>query len=132
MLSSTIRPLVDRGQKLSPPQGKVIGFFNSKAQFDAFAHAAGAAGYPADKIVVLFGEDGIHLLERLKEHSFFFSDNEDGIIHLSIMELGKGHYAAAIEVADHAKAVQVAHLALPHGGHSFNYFGTWVSEQLTS
>ena len=132
MPSSTIQPLADHGQKLTPPQGKVIGFFNSKAEFDAFAQAASAAGYQAGKIVVLFGKDGIQLLERLKQHSFFFSDNEDGIIQLSIKELHNGHYAVAVEVADHEQAVEVTNLALPHGGHSFNYFGTWVSEQLTS
>jgi hypothetical protein len=126
-----IQPLADHGQTLSPPQGKVIGFFDSQAQLDAFARSAKAAGYPQAKISVLFGDDGICLLERLKEHSFFFSDNEDGIIHLSISQLQNGRYAVSVEVADHKQAVQIANLALPYGGHSFNYFGTFVSEQLT-
>ena len=123
-------PTADHGQKLTAPAGKVIGFFDGKAEFEAFAEAVQAAGYPPAKISSLYGEDGIHLLELLKDNSFYFGDSEDSVIQLSIRELGQGHYAAAVEVADHQQAVQIASLAKPHGGHSFSYFGTWVSEQL--
>ena len=125
-------PIVDHGQTIASPAGRVIGFIDGKAEYEAFAKAVEAAGFPASTITSLHGEDGIHLLERLKENSFFFGDSEDGVIQLSIKELGLGHYAAAIEVTDHEHAVQIANLAKPHGGHSFTYFGTWVSEQLPS
>lgn len=128
----TLEPLTDHGQTIDPPAGKVIGFIDSKPEFDAFAAAVQAAGYPAEKITSLYGEEGIHLLERLKENSFFFGDSEDSVIQLSIRELRQGHYAAAVEVNDHAQAVQIADLAKPHGGHRFSYFGTWVTEQLSS
>jgi hypothetical protein len=127
----TFEPIADHGQKLAAPAGKVIGFIDGKAEFEAFAEAVRAAGYPASKITSLYGDDGIHLLERLKNNSFFFGDSEDSVIELSIRELGQGHYAAAVDVRDHKQAVQIASLARPHGGHSFTYFGTWVSEQLT-
>lgn len=128
--TTTVQPVVDHGQKIAPPAGKVIGFIDGRAEFEAFAKEVQAAGYPADKITSLFGEDGIHLLERLKENSFFFGDSEDSLIQLSIKELGQGHYAAAVEVKDHKQAEQIANLAKPLGGHSFSYFGTWVTEQL--
>lgn len=128
----TLEPLTDHGQVMAPPAGKVIGFIDSKPEFDAFAAAVQAAGFPAEKITSLYGDDGIQLLERLKENSFFFGDSEDSVIQRSIRELQQGHYAAAVEVTDHAQAVQIADLAKPHGGHSFSYFGTWVTEQLTS
>jgi len=127
----TLEPLIDHGQKLASPAGKAIGFISSKAEMEAFVEAAQAAGYPAAKITSLYGEDGIHLLERLKENSFFFGDSEDSVINQSIRELGQGHYAAAIDVADHNQAEQIASLSKPHGGHSFSYFGTWVTEQLS-
>jgi hypothetical protein len=127
----TIEPTIDRGQKLTPPAGKVIGFINSKTEFDAFAEAVRAAGYSPTQITSLYGDDGIHLLERLKKDNFFFGDSEDGVIQLGIRELRQGHYAASVEVADHKQAVQIESLAEPHGGHSFSYFGTWVSEQLS-
>lgn len=133
-MSSTtkVQPLADHGQKIAPPAGKVIGFFDGQAEFDAFAKAVRAAGYPADKITSLYGKDGVQLLERLKKNSFFFGDSEDSVIHLSIKELGQGHYAVAVEVSDHRQAEQIAKLAKPHGGHSFSYFGTWVTEQLST
>jgi len=128
----TFEPIVDYGQQLAAPAGRVIGFIDGRAQWEAFAEAVRAAGYPASKITSLYGEDGIHLLERLKKNSFFFGDSEDNVIQLSIDELRKGHYAAAVEVANHQQAVHIASLATPHDGHSFGYFGTWVSEQLAT
>jgi|GEM_PF-1249063 len=126
----TSKPVVDRGQALATPAGKVIGFLDSKVTFDAFVDAVSAAGFPATTITSLYGEDGIRLLERLKEHSFFFGDSEDSIIRLSIRELTQGHYAVAIEVPNHQQAETIVSLATPQGGHDFTYFGTWVSEQL--
>jgi hypothetical protein len=127
-----LEPLIDHGQLMAPPAGKVIGFINGKSEFDAFAAAVQAAGYPAERITSLYGEDGIHLLERLKSNSFFFGDSEDSIIQLSIHELRRGHYATAVEVTDYEQAAQIADLARPHGGHSFSYFGTWVTEQFST
>ena len=126
----TPEPVADHGQTIAVPEGKVIGFIDGKAEYEAFAKAVQAAGFPASTITSLYGEEGIRLLERLKENSFFFGDSEDGVIQLSIRELGLGHYAAAVAVTDHQHAVQIANLAKPHGGHGFSYFGTWVSEQL--
>ena len=128
----TAQPIADLGQTIAAPAGKVIGFLDGKAEFEAFTEAVRAAGYPASKITALYGEDGIQLLERLKNTSFFFGDSEDSVIQLSIRELAQGHYAAAVDVEDHKQAVQIASLAKPHGGHSFSYFGTWVTEQLAT
>ena len=126
----TIKPTADLGQSLGPPAGKVIGFIDGQAEFEAFAIAVRAAGYPEAKITALYGDDGLQLLERLKTNSFFFGDSEDSIIQLSIRELKQGHYAAAVDVTDHEQAVQIASLAKPHVGHGFSYFGTWVSESI--
>ena len=128
----SIQPTADHGQKIAPPAGKVIGFINGKADFEAFAEAVRVAGYPTSKITSLYGADGIHLLQRLKDTSFFFGDAEDSVIQLSIKELEQGHYAAAVDVTDHQQAVQIANLAKPLGGHGFSYFGTWVNEQLST
>jgi len=127
-----LKPTLDQGQTITAPEGKVIGFINGKAESEAFAVAVQAAGYAANKITSLYGEDGIRLLERLKENSFFFGDSEDGVIHLSIKELRLGHYAMAVEVTDHDQAAEISNLATSHGGHGFTYFGTWVSEQLSA
>lgn len=126
----TSEPMVDHGQTLAAPTGKVIGFLDGKAEYEGFAEALCDAGYPATEITSLYGEDGIQLLERLKDHSFFFGDSEDSIIQLSIKELGQGHYAVAVEATDHKQAEEIVSLAKPHHGHNFTYFGTWVTEPI--
>jgi hypothetical protein len=127
----TVEPTVDHGQILTPPAGKVIGFIDDKAEFEAFTAAALAAGHATAAITSLYGEDGIQLLERLKKDSFFFGDSEDSVIRQGIRELQQGHYVAAVDVSGHDQAAQIASLAERHGGHGFSYFGTWVSEQLS-
>jgi hypothetical protein len=127
----TTEPVVDHGQTLTSPEGKVIGFLDSKAKLEAFAEDVRAAGYPAEKMTSLFGTDGIQLLERLKKNRMFFSDSEDSIIQLSITQLQQGHYAVAVDVTDHKQAAQITAFAAAHGGHGFSYFGTWVNEQLS-
>ena len=128
----TVEPLADHGQTIAPPAGKVIGFLDGPAEFEAFAASVRAAGYPESAIISLYGEDGLRLLQRLKKTSSFFGDSEDSVIELGMRELRQGHYAAAIEVADRVQAEQITHLANPHGGHGFSYFGLWVSEQLST
>jgi hypothetical protein len=126
----TIEPLADHGQTIAPPAGKVIGFLDGPAEYEAFAAAVRSAGYPDSAITSLCGDDGLRLLQRLKKTSFFFGDSEDSVIELGMRELGQGHYAAAIDVSDREQAEQITQLASPHGGHGFRYFGTWVTEQL--
>tara|TARA_R110002095_G_scaffold113541_1_gene99135 strand:+ start:533 stop:922 length:390 start_codon:yes stop_codon:yes gene_type:complete len=128
----TREPMVDHGQTLNGPSGKVIGFLESKVEFEAFADALSAAGYQATAVTLLYGEDGIHLLERLNQNRFFFADSEDSIIQTGIRELKLGHYAVSVEVTDHQHAVDIASLAKPHGGYGFVYFGTWVNERLST
>ncbi len=126
----TSEPMVDHGETITAPAGKVIGFLDGKAEFEGFTDALRAAGYPDTSITSLYGADGLQLLERLKKDSFFFGDSEDHVIQLSFRELEQGHYAVATEVADRNHAVEIASLAAPYGGHGFTYFGAWMNEQL--
>ena len=127
----THEPIADHGQTLNGPTGKVIGFLDGKVEFEAFLDTLLAAGYSEAAVTLLYGEDGIHLLERMNEHRFFFSDSEDSIIQTGIRELKLGHSAVSIEVTDRQHAVDIASLAKPYGGHGFMYFGTWVNERLS-
>jgi hypothetical protein len=82
-------------------------------------------------MTLLFGENGLRLLQRLQGNSMFFADSQDAIIQLGIRQLQHGHYTVLVDVDNHQQAVEIADLAKPQGGHSFSYFGGWVSEQLT-
>lgn len=123
-------PIHDHGQELESPTGKVIGFFDDNALFDLFARAVFKSNIPKSAISSLEGEDGIQLLERLKEQKFFFGDGEDEMIKLALKELSTGHLVAIVKVADRDQALEVAQLAQRHEGHNFTHFGTWVNEQL--
>ncbi|WP_417388575.1 hypothetical protein [Gimesia sp.] len=127
----TREPMIDHGQTLTGPVGKVIGFLDGKVEFEAFADALQAAGYSETDFILLYGEDGINLLERMKEHRFFFSDSEDSIIQTGIRELKRGHSIVSIEVTDRQHAVEIASLAKPLNGHGFMYFGSWVNERIS-
>lgn len=126
----TISPINDCGQMIAPPVGKIIGYLDSKTANEDFAKAIVSAGFQKSRISCLHGEDGIHLLERLKENTFFFSDAEDNVIRLSIHELKLGHFVTSVDVADRTEAMRIVTLARSQGGHGFSYFGTWVSESL--
>ena len=128
----TVTPTTDHGQMLSSPAGKVIGFLDSKAEYDSFAAAVQSAGFPTTSVTSLFGDEGLQLLERQKENSFFFGDSEDSVIHQSLVELSQGHYAVAVEVSDRIQALQIVNLAVQHGGHGLRYFGLWATELLTA
>lgn len=126
----TCNPVSHHSQELVAPAGQVIGFVDTKEQFDAAAQALEAGGYADSSIIVLQAKDGVDLLERL-QRTFNFSDGEDAVIEFSIKELRAGHYALAIQAKDREAAVRVVSLLEPLGVHSFSYFGTWVNERLT-
>jgi hypothetical protein len=126
----TVKPTVDHGQDLPQPAGRVMGFVDTEEQFQAVTEALKKAKYPESKIMVLHGEDGIHLLKRLKQH-FQFSDAEDQMEGFALAELRAGHYVLAVEVENREDAMRVVNWTKPLGAHSFEYFGTWVNERLT-
>jgi hypothetical protein len=125
-----IHPIEDRGQQLPVPEKKTIGFVDTETQLNAIVQALDEAGYPESSITSLYGRDGLDLLERLRDVAFF-GDWERAVVDKGIVELEEGHYSFAVAVKDRDEALRVADIAGSHGGHSINYFGKWVNEQLT-
>ena len=126
----TVNPVIDQGQELNRPEGQAIGFVDTREQFDAVTKALNVAGYADSDIIVLKGEDGVDMLERLQE-TFNFGDGEDAFMESSLKELQAGHYAISIQAEDRADALRAANISEPLGAHSFSYCGTWVNERLT-
>ena len=125
-----VKPQIDRGQELPKPVGRVIGFVDTKQEFDAGARALKQAGYAESKIIALQGDDGIDLLKRLRD-TFQFGDGENAIEEFAMNELRAGHYAFGVEVENREDAMRVVNWLQPLGAHSFSYFGQWVNERLT-
>jgi hypothetical protein len=125
-----IHPTEDHGQQLPIPEGKTIGFVDTESQLESIARALNEAGYPESSITSLHGRDGIELLERLRDVAFF-GDWERAVADKGIAELEEGHYSFAVAVKNRDEALRIADIAEPYGGHSINYFGKWINEQLT-
>ncbi len=127
----TAKPLRDTGQDVPPPQGHVIGFVDTKPEFDAVAKALRDAGYPDTKITVLQGEEGIRLLEP-EEDSFEFGEAESRMMHNSMDQLRRGHYRLEIAVENRDEALRITRLISPYGAHTLGYYGSVLSELLTA
>ena len=125
-----VQPVQDHGQKMPSPAGRVVGFFPTQAECEEATRALWAAGVAEAKIVVLAGEEGIHLLEGSQD-DFFMGDGETELIQRGIVELRNGHCVLGVEAQDRDEAARIASIGSQHGGHGFSYFGTFVSEQLT-
>jgi hypothetical protein len=125
-----VEPTTDHGQRLPIPEKKTIGFVDTEAQFNAITKALNDAGYPDSKITMLHGSEGVEMLQRLRDVAFF-GDWERAVADKGVRELEQGHYSFAVEVKDRDDAVRVSDIAEGYGGHTFNYFGKWVNEQLT-
>lgn len=125
-----VKPFKDAEQGTPPPEGRLIGFANTKAELDAVVGAFHAAGYDDSRITILAGEAGIERLKNL-DNSFFFSDPEYQVIEFGLKELEAGHYSVGVEVDDRDSAAALTEMATRLGGHSFQYIGPWVSERFT-
>jgi len=125
-----VKPSKDPEQELPAPEGRLIGFANTKAELDAITDALHSAGCRDSRILVLAGNDGIEHLKNMDE-KFFFSDPENLALEFALKELEADHYCLIVEVDDRDSAAALSDMATRFGGHSFRYIGTWVSERFT-
>ena len=125
----TVIPLQDKGQEMPPAQGCAIGFVDSLRQCDAIVHSLNAVGFPDSVIMVLTGEDGVHLLNRMMGDSLW-GEAAEIVLKKGLIELSHGHLVLIIAVRDRDEGLIVANIAARHGGHRFNHFGLLVDEQL--
>jgi len=125
-----VKPFKDAEQDLPPPEGRLIGFVNTKEELDAIIDALHSAGYDDSRLTILAGSEGIERLQNLDE-KFFFSDPEYQVAEFGLKELEAGHYSIGVEVDDRDSAAALSEMATRLGGHSFQYIGPWVSERFT-
>ena len=123
----SVEPMRDEGQRLPPPNGRVIGAVATKATLDEAVSALRTAGF--EKIEVLNGPDGIELMKRLRG-VFFLGDDETSIIERNITELEQGHYIIAIHATSES-VKRAAEIAASHGVRSLTHFGMFVNTRLT-
>jgi len=126
----SVQPRVDHDQEMPAPQGRTIGFVETQAECDAVTHALNVAGFPDSALMVLHGEDGIHLFQRMMSGSLWGEETED-CLKQGMKEMSNGHYTLVIDTEDRDEALVAANIAAKHGGHGFSHFGMLADERLT-
>lgn len=123
----TVEPIHDRGQKLSPPYGKVIGVVDTQDQFDRTVTALQNAGF--ENIKAVQGEEGVHLFERF-DH-FLFGEAEEPVLQSHIAEMKAGHFVIVIKTPSD-QAEEAARIASENGARFLFHFGmaavTWLEK----
>ena len=111
-------------------QGHTVAFVDTDAACDAVMQALNAAGFRDAKLQVLWGEDGLHLLERIADASAWGETAEE-VLKRGEIELRIGHSLVFVEVQNAAEADTVAAISTQHGAHSIYHFGLFVDTRLT-
>jgi len=99
-------------------QGHTVAFVDTDAACDAVMQALNAAGFRDAKLQVLWGEDGLHLLERIADASAWGETAEE-VLKRGEIELRIGHSLVFVERCgsrhrrrDHYSARRSQHLSL--------------------
>ena len=121
----------NEAQNLSDPRGHTVGFIDTSSACETMTQALKDAGFPDAKILVFYGEEGVHLLDRMMEGSLWGESAEEALRH-GTAELRVGHAVVCVEVHGSEEAAIVAEISTQHGGHSIYHFGILVDTRLTA
>lgn len=121
-----LEPLRDEGQTLSPLNGLLIGVLDTREQVNTAVAALNGTGLPNSELILLHGEDGINLIERFDNSTFYFSDGPHKLTRRDKSVLAEGKYVLAIKVEHGDRARELAKLMKEHGGYGFAHFGMFV------
>jgi hypothetical protein len=112
-------------------QGHTVAFVDTDAACDAVMQALNVAGFPDAKLQVLWGEDGLHLMERIAKATSWGETSEE-VMKQGETELRGGHSVVFVEVQNAEEAERVAEVSTPLGAHGIYHFGSLVDTRLTA
>jgi hypothetical protein len=112
-------------------RGHTVAFVDSNAACDAVMQALNAAGFPNGRLQVLWGEDGLHLLERIT-HASSWGETAEDVLQQGAIALENGHSLVFVEVQNAEEAATVVAVSSPHGAHSIYHFGSLIDTRLTA
>lgn len=133
----------DRGERsdfISYPTNKVVGFINDPSDAQAAVRDLHAAGFTADEIEVLTGEEGAHRIDVTgREHGILarivrsiqkIGDYESEHVRRHEQELLAGHFGIGVTAKREKDREQVRRILKSHNGHFINVYGEWAMEKL--
>ena len=127
----TLVPHSDDAPALPDLQGHTVGFVDTLAACEAVTQALNTAGLPIEKVKVLRGEEGLHLLERIMDASSWGESAEE-VLKQGTVELSSGHSLIFVDVQNADEAATVAKVSTQHGAHGIYHFGLLVDTRLTA
>ena len=123
------------------PTNKVVGIIDDPGDAKAALRDLRAAGFTADELEVLTGEEGAHRIDVTgEEHgplarfvrSFqkLLGDYEPAHVRRHEREFLAGHYGIGVTAKDGEAREKARQILKSHNGHFINFYGQWVMEVL--
>ena len=122
------------------PTNKVVGIIDEPDDCKAALLDLRAAGFTADEVEVLTGEEGAHRVDPTgEEHGRLgrivrwlqkFGDMEPVHVKRHEQELLAGHYGIGVIAKEPETREKVLKILKTHRGHFINFYGKWMIEAL--
>jgi len=136
--------LIDKNKTsdfIAYPTNKVVGFIDDPGDAQAALSDLRAAGFAADEIEVLTGEEGARRIDvDGGEHGALahivrsilkaLGDYEIPHAERHEQELLAGHFAIGVTAKQEERQKKVRGILKSHNGHFINFYGTWTMENL--
>ena len=127
----SVETLQDFGQTPQAPSGHVIGFVDTQNGCDAVTNALVSAGISNERIIVLHGENGRNLLDRMMD-GFLWGEEAEQVMREGEKELLAKHFVLCVQAKERDEGLRIAMLAESQGGHGFTHFGSVIDVRLTA
>lgn len=124
------------------PTNKVVGIIDDPSDCKAALHDLRQAGFKADEIEVLSGEEGAHRIDPTgEEHGALgrfvrwldkAGDMEPEHVKRHEQEMLAGHFGIGVSAKEPEAREKVREILKSHNGHFINFYGQWAIEGLES
>ena len=122
------------------PTNKVIGIIDDPGEAKAALRDLRAAGFTADEIEVLMGEEGarrtdvtgegheasVHIVRSTQKAPAYY--DAPVIVRRVEQELQAGHYFIGVTAKEPEARERALDILKSHGGHFINFYGRWAAE----
>jgi hypothetical protein len=123
------------------PTNKVVGIIDDPSDAKAALRDLRVAGFTADEIEVLTGEEGAHridvtgeehgaLARFVRSYQKLLGDYEPAHVRRHEQELLAGHFGIGVTAKEPEAREQVRGILKSHGGHFINFYGVGAMEVL--